>query len=40
MRWHGVKGDFTNCFRGTMFHNTGFVTAKTMSNVHRHLDDF
>jgi len=40
MRWHGVKGDFTSNFRGAMHHNTGFVTAKTNSKVHRHLDDF
>ena len=40
MRWHGVKGDFTSAFSGNMHHNTGFVTAKTTSKVHRHLDDF
>jgi len=40
MSWSGIKGNFTSSFKAGMFHNTGFVTNKTTSKVHKTLDDF
>ncbi|EEH57100.1 uncharacterized protein MICPUCDRAFT_39965 [Micromonas pusilla CCMP1545] len=38
MRWHGVKGDFTDRFGGAMYKDDGLVVGIDKSNVHRALD--